>query len=88
MTMNLKIIGIGLVVVFVAIFVLFYIFDSINKIRTQCKTNKNLNICKLSSLPIVILMLLLIAGGLIVVINITAYIMVSGTTGGGYVKED
>lgn len=88
MPMNFKVIGIGLAVVFVAIFVLFYIFDSINTIRTQCSTNKNLNICKLSSLPIIILMLLLIAGGLIVVVNITAYIMVSGTTGGGYAKED
>lgn len=77
--MNMKIMAIGFIVVFVAVFVLFYIFHSISKIRGQCDTNKNLKICKLSSLPMVILMLLLIAGGLIVVINITAYIMISGS---------
>ena len=79
MALNLKIVGVSLVVVFIAVFVLFYIFDNIIKVMGKCDKDKSLNICKSGSLPMVILMLLLIAGGLIIVVNITAYIMISGT---------
>lgn len=80
MALDLKVISISLVIVFIAVFVLFYIFDNISKIMNLCERDKSLKICKIGSLPIMILILLLIAGGLIVVINITAYIMISGTT--------
>jgi len=79
MPLNLKIISVSLVVVFIAVFVLFYIFDNIIKVMDKCDKDKSLKICKTGSLPMVILMLLLIAGGLIIVVNITAYIMISGT---------
>jgi len=79
LTFDLKIVGIGLTVVFIAVFVLFYIFDNISRIMNLCERDKSLKICTIGSLPIVILALLLIAGGLIMVINITAYIMISGT---------
>jgi hypothetical protein len=77
--LNLKIVSVSLTVVFVAVFVLFYIFDNITKIWSLCEKDKSFKICTIGSLPVVILMLLLIAGGLIMVINITAYIMISGT---------
>lgn len=78
--LNGKIVSISLIVVFIAVFVLFYIFDNISKIWDLCEKDKSFKICTIGSLPVVILMLLLIAGGLIMVINITAYIMISGTT--------
>lgn len=80
MPLNLKVVSVSLVVVFIAVFVLFYIFDNIIKVMDKCEKDKSLKICKSGSLPMVILMLLLIAGGLIIVVNITAYIMISGTT--------
>jgi hypothetical protein len=80
MAFNWKVIGIGLATVFVAIFVLFYIFDNISMIMELCEKNKNLNICTMGSLPLILLMLLLIVGGLIMIINITAYILISGRT--------
>jgi len=79
MPLNLRIVSISLVVVFIAVFVLFFIFDNIIKIMDKCEKDKSLKICKSGSLPMVILMLLLIAGGLIIVVNITAYIMISGS---------
>jgi len=80
MALDLKVIGISLVIVFIAVFVLFYIFNNIAKVMNVCETDKSLKICTIGSLPIMILILVLIAGGLIVVINITAYILMSGTT--------
>ncbi len=80
MPFNRKIISISLIVVFIAVFVLFYIFDNISKIWDLCEKDKSFKICTIGSLPVIILILLLIAGGLIMVINITSYIMISGTT--------
>lgn len=79
MSLNLRVVSVSLVIVFIAVFVLFYIFDNIIKFMDKCEKDKSLKICKSGSLPMVILMLLLIVGGLIIVVNITAYIMISGT---------
>lgn len=81
MAFNLKLIGVCFVVVLIAVFVLFYIFDNLGNMIQKCEKDKSLKICKSGILPIILLMLLLIAGGLIVVVNITAYIMMSGATG-------
>ena len=78
-TINFKVIIISLAVVFIAIYVLFYIFDHISIIMNLCETDKSFKICTMGSLPIIVLVLLLIAGGLIMIVNITAYIMISGT---------
>jgi len=78
MPLNLKIIMMSLIVVALAVFVLFYVCDGIVKVMGQCEKDKSLNICKSGTLPIVILMMLLIVGGLIVIVNITAYVMISG----------
>ena len=80
MAYNLKVIGISLITVFVAVLGLFYIVDNIGKLMNACETNKNLNICTLGSLPVIILVALMIIGGLIMIINITAYILLSGRT--------
>jgi len=78
MALNLKIITVALIVVAIAVFVLFYVIHGIVQFMGQCEKDKSLNICKSGTLPIVILMMLLIVGGLIVIVNITAYIMMSG----------
>lgn len=80
MALNLKVIGISLISIFIAVFGLFYIVDNIGKLMRACETNKNLNICTLGSLPVIVLVALLIIGGLIMIINITAYILLSGRT--------
>ncbi|MFH8092380.1 MAG: hypothetical protein QXM38_00340 [Candidatus Aenigmatarchaeota archaeon] len=74
---NTKLVIFGLAVVFVAIFVLAYIFDNLYKIRILC-IKDNVNICKINTFHVIILMLLLIAGGLIIVVSTTAYILLSG----------
>ncbi|MDI6825643.1 MAG: hypothetical protein QMD36_00385 [Candidatus Aenigmarchaeota archaeon] len=80
MPFDWNLVSISLTVVFIATFVLFYIFDNLAKIWSLCEKNKSFKVCTLGSLPVIVLMLLLIAGGLIMVINITAYIMISGST--------
>jgi hypothetical protein len=80
MALNLKVISISLTTVFIAVFGLFYIFDNISNLMKLCETNKNLNICTLGSLPVIVLVALLMIGGLIMIINITAYILLSGRT--------
>lgn len=74
---NIKIILLGLLVVFIAVFVLVYIFDNLYKIKNLCDKN-GVNACKINTFHIIILMLLLIAGGLIIVISTTAYILLTG----------
>lgn len=80
MAFNWKVIGIGLMTVFIAVFGLFYIVDKISNLMKICETNKNLNICTLGSLPVIVLVALLSIGGLIMIINIIAYILLSGRT--------
>jgi hypothetical protein len=75
-SLNTRVIVLGLVVVFIAVFVLVYIFDNLYRIKNICE--KGVNICKINTFHIIILMLLLIAAGLIIVISTTAYILLSG----------
>jgi len=78
MALNWKVIGISLITIVIAVFALFYIVKNIANIMRICETNKDLNICALGSLPVIILVVLLMIGGLIMIINITAYILLSG----------
>jgi hypothetical protein len=80
MTYNWKVIGISLTTVFIAVFGIFYIVHNIANITVLCETNKSFNFCSLSPIPVVILIALLIAGGLIMIVNITAYILLTGKT--------
>jgi len=72
-------IAFGLITVFIATFMLFFIFDNIEKLSRQCKTESPPAICgKLSSFTMTMLVILLIIGGFIITICGTAYIMLSG----------
>jgi len=77
--LELKVVTLSLTIVFISVYVLFYIFDHLSIIMNLCEKDKSLKICTMGSLPIFILILLLISGGLIMVVNITAYLMISGT---------
>lgn len=69
---------IGLVVVFISTFLLFFIFDSLEKLSAQCKTEDPPQICKqLSGFTMSMLIILLIISGFVITITTTAYIMVS-----------
>ena len=69
---------IGMVTVFVAVFMLFYVFDSLNKSYTQCPTGAEGDSCNgLNSFSFSIIVILLIVGGFVVVIAATAYILIS-----------
>lgn len=78
MAYNWKMIGIGIVTVIIAIFGIFYIVGNIAKLTVTCETNKSFNFCTVSSWPVVILIALLIIGGLIMIVNITAYMLLTG----------
>lgn len=69
----------GLITVFIATFMLFYIFDSIDKIAKKCEIETPIpDICdKLSSFTLTMLVVLLIIGGFIITIFSTAYILLS-----------
>jgi len=73
---NFKIIFIGVLIVFIAVFALIYILDNLYKIKNLCNKDSSMNVCKINTFHIIILMLLLIAGGMIIVVSITAYILI------------
>ena len=79
---NWKVIGISLITVCIAVFGIFYIISNIADIIKLCETNKSFNFCTVSSLPVVILVALLIIGGLIMIVNITGYILLIGKARG------
>ena len=71
-------IAFGLITVFIAVFMLFYIFDSLSKLSEQCKTEEKPAICEhLSSFSMSMLVILLIIGGFVVTVCATAYILLS-----------
>ncbi|MEM5854004.1 MAG: hypothetical protein QXS37_03105 [Candidatus Aenigmatarchaeota archaeon] len=78
MTLGKKIV-LGALAVFVATFMLFYIFDNINKLAEECKTEVLKSpICEqFSGFTLSMLVLLLIISGFIFVILTTAYILLS-----------
>lgn len=80
MVLNTTVLTIGMAIIFIAIVSLLFIVGWIAQARLQCETFKDLPICKLGAVQLVVMMLLLIAGGLIVVIGAAAYILLSGTT--------
>ena len=78
MTLNWKVILISLTTIFISVFAVFYIVNNIASIMSLCEKNKGLNICALGSLPVIILVALLMIGGLLMIINITGYILLTG----------
>jgi predicted PurR-regulated permease PerM len=69
--------AVSMVIVFVAAFMLFFIFDSLHKISEKCKVEE-MDICeKLSGFTISMIIVLLMIGGFIGVIAAVAYILIS-----------
>jgi predicted PurR-regulated permease PerM len=72
-------IALGLAVIFIATFMLFYIFDNINKMAEKCKTEepKTILCSQLSSFTVSMLVILLIIGGFLFVILVITYLLLS-----------
>ncbi len=67
---------IGISVILIAVFTLFYIFSSLKKIADACSRGEALQICQqIQGLSFPILVILLIVGGLIIVISTVIYIL-------------
>jgi len=77
--MSLSKIIMGITTIVISIFMLFYIFDNINNLANNCKTEvPQPAICKhLSSFTMSMLILLLIIGGFFLTITTTVYILLS-----------
>ncbi len=78
MALSIKIIALGILVVFISTFAILFILDSIYKAKTSCDKNKNIKLCKIGTAQIVVLMLILLVGGLFIVIITTGYVLISG----------
>lgn len=69
---------IGMVTVFVAAFMLFFIFHSLEKLMGQCKEDNPPAVCAhMSPFAFSILVVLLLIGGFVLMISFTAYILLS-----------
>jgi len=70
---------IGLAVVFVSVFMLFYIFDTMSKLSEKCKIpEERTQICdKLTGPTEVMIFILLIISGFIIMITATGYILLT-----------
>jgi len=77
--MSITKIILGVTTIVISVFMLFYIFNSINDIADKCKTEvPQPEICKhLTSFTMSLLILLLIIGGFFLTITTTVYILLS-----------
>lgn len=68
---------VSFLIVFIASFTLFFIFDSLNKLAEECKV-KSMPICvALTSFTLPMLIILLLISGLVMMITLVAYLLVS-----------
>lgn len=71
-------VALGLAAIFIAIFMLFYVFDSLEKFSERCQAGESLPLCsQLSSMTFSMLIILLMISGFLITICITVYILVS-----------
>lgn len=69
---------IGLVAIFIAVFMLFFIFDSLEKLSKKCQEGLQTPICsQLSSFTMSMLVVLLVVSGFVIIICVSVYIMIS-----------
>ncbi len=70
---------IGLITVFISAFFLFFIFNSIGNLLTNCKEDPQFSpACgQLSGFTVTVLVVFLIIGGFVVTITATSYILLS-----------
>jgi len=67
---------IAFLVIFIAAFMLFFVFDSIDKLAKECKGNNPPATCQhMTSLTFPVMIILLIIGGFVLVICITIFII-------------
>lgn len=78
MALNIKILAVSMLIVFIATIAILFIADTLYKSKTACDKNKNIKVCKIGTIQIVVFMLILVVGGLFVVIITTGYILISG----------
>lgn len=72
------VVALSILIVFIASFTLFYIFDSLNKIAERCEAGEELEVCKLlSGFSFAMLIILLVIGGFVLIICATGYLMIS-----------
>jgi D-alanyl-lipoteichoic acid acyltransferase DltB (MBOAT superfamily) len=65
------------VIVFVAVFTLFFIFDHLQKLADKCRVEKT-EVCeKLSGFSVYILIILLMVGGLSLIVCSVAYVLLT-----------
>jgi type II secretory pathway component PulF len=78
--MNKYSLVIGLVAIFISIFMLFFIFDNLEKISDNCKTKGiTTGVCQnLTSFAMSMVMVLLIICGFALIVSVTAYMLLSG----------
>ncbi len=72
-----KLLAIGILIVAIASFTIFYIVDNLHKALKRCEIDKTLKICRTNTLGVVVVILLIIVAGLVIVIATVAYILVS-----------
>jgi cell division protein FtsX len=78
MSLQFRPVTIGMVTVFVAVFMLLFVFDSLQKLSDQCATESPPSFCKhFSSMTIPMLIVLLIIGGFVIMACATAYLILS-----------
>lgn len=72
-------IAIGLVTVFIAVFMLLYIFNQVQNLADSCGRDPSYSsVCsQLSSFTISMMIILLIVGGFFFIITVAAYVLLS-----------
>jgi hypothetical protein len=73
-------IAFGLITVFIAVFMLFFIFDRIDKIVKNCQSSEEPKICEeccKSSSSFPVLVIVLIVGAFTMIACVTAYILLT-----------
>jgi hypothetical protein len=78
MALNKTHLTIAFIVVAIAVFMLFYIFDNINKLAERCKAGEELSACTLmTGFNMSMLIILLIVGGFILIVSVTLFILMT-----------
>jgi len=77
--MNNYTIAMGMLTIFISVFMLFFVFDNLENLAEGCKSKGiTTGICQyLNTFAISMVMILLIIGGFILIVSVTAYILLS-----------
>ena len=68
----------AIMIIFIASFTLFYVFDNLDKIAAQCNAGSKQFVCEqLNSFTVSVIFILLVIGGLVLSITAVVYIMLT-----------